>query len=48
MDQDYAKVLLLVDDHYKVGGTAVTASLINAEQTGICGHVECFPFDVFL
>lgn len=43
MDQDYAKVLLLVDDQYKVSGTAETSSRITADcKYG--GLAENIPF----
>lgn len=46
MDQDYAKVLLLVDDQYKVSGTAETSSRITAEQMDCIysGLAENIPF----
>lgn len=46
MDQDYAKVLLLVDDQYKVSGTAETSSRIAAEQMDCkySGLAQNIPF----
>lgn len=44
MDQDYAKVLLLVDDQYKVSGAAETS--INSEQMCTYGHVVYVLFDL--
>lgn len=48
MDQDYAKVLLLVDDQYKVSGTAEASSRITAEQMDCkytcSGLAENVPF----
>lgn len=46
MDQDYAKVLLLVDDQYKVSGTAETSSRIAAKQMDCrySGLAQNIPF----